>query len=103
MFRIKTLADRHRCAARAGAIAAARRRVGEIGGNAIYATCSLEPEECEQQVESLLGERRDWSAGLAVVELCGDRPGLISEAGDLRTLPVHGIDGFLAARLQKIG
>ena len=75
----------------------------KLGGTLIYATCSLEPEECEQQVESLLGERRDMvRRPVEAVELGGDHR-LISEAGDLRTLPIHGMDGFYAARLQKIG
>ena len=75
----------------------------KLGGTLIYATCSLEPEECEQQVERLLGERRDMvRRPVEAVELGGDHR-LISEAGDLRTLPIHGMDGFYAARLQKIG
>jgi 16S rRNA (cytosine967-C5)-methyltransferase len=73
------------------------------GGTLIYATCSLEGEECEQQIESLLGERRDLARRpIEAGELGNDRR-LISDSGDLRTLPIHGMDGFYAARLKKIG
>jgi len=75
----------------------------KTGGTLIYATCSLEPEECEQQVESLLAERRDvLRRPIEAAELGGDGR-LVSEAGDLRTLPIHGMDRFYGARLQKIG
>ena len=75
----------------------------KLAGTLIYATCSLEPEECEQQVESLLGERRDMvRRPVEAVELGGDHR-LISEAGDLRTLPIAWHGRIYAARLQKIG
>jgi 16S rRNA (cytosine967-C5)-methyltransferase len=73
------------------------------GGTLIYATCSLEREECEQQIEGLLMQRRDIARlPIEAPELDGDRR-LISASGDLRTLPIHGMDGFYAARLKKIG
>jgi len=72
------------------------------GGRLIYATCSLEREECEQQIEGLLMKRRDIvRLPIAAAELGDDR--LITASGDLRTLPIHGMDGFYAARLKKIG
>jgi 16S rRNA (cytosine967-C5)-methyltransferase len=71
------------------------------GGTLVYATCSLEEEECGQQIEGLLATRRDIARQpISAVELGVDR-GLISDSGDLRTLPIHGMDGFYAARLQK--
>jgi 16S rRNA (cytosine967-C5)-methyltransferase len=73
------------------------------GGTLIYSTCSLEGEECEQQIEGLLIERRDLARRpIEAGELGNDRR-LISESGDLRTLPIFGMDGFYAARLQKTG
>ena len=80
------------------------------GGTLVYCTCSLEPEECEQAVEALLGRnpglRRhpigaDEVAGLAE---------LLTPEGDLRTLPCHlpdpdprmaGLDGFYSARIIR--
>src|SRR5881397_2098392 len=75
------------------------------GGTLVYCTCSLEPEEGEQAIASLLaaesGVRR------APVEL-GEVAGLseiVTANGDLRTLPCHlphtdprlgGFDGFYA-------
>jgi 16S rRNA (cytosine967-C5)-methyltransferase len=80
------------------------------GGTLVYCTCSMEPEEGEQAIATLLaaeqGIRRvpvDASevAGLAEI---------LTPEGDLRTLPCHlphadprlgGLDGFYAARLVK--
>ena len=78
------------------------------GGLLVYASCSLQPEECERQVDAFLVEspefarlpvRRDELAGLGEA---------ITTAGDLRTLPCHwaevgGMDGFYAARLRHLG
>ncbi len=76
------------------------------GGTLIYCTCSLEPEEGRERVESLLYagapiERREIEPG----EI-GAEPEWITAWGDLRTLPCHfgeydGIDGFFCARLVK--
>ncbi|HEY0218185.1 MAG TPA: transcription antitermination factor NusB [Afipia sp.] len=80
------------------------------GGMLVYCTCSLEPEEGEQAIASLLASEGAMKrvpiepsdvAGLAE---------LITPEGDLRTLPCHlphddpklgGLDGFYAARLVK--
>jgi 16S rRNA (cytosine967-C5)-methyltransferase len=80
------------------------------GGTLIYCTCSLEPEEGEQAVAALLertpGLRR---LPIAVTEVPG-LAGLVTAAGELRTLPCHwpdpdprwaGLDGFYAARLIR--
>ena len=78
------------------------------GGLLVYAICSLQPEECERQVDAFLKAAPDF-ARLPV------RPGelagvgeAITTAGDLRTLPCHwakdgGMDGFYAARLRHLG
>lgn len=65
-----------------------------------YATCSLEPEENEQQVNAFLLRhpefRREPPAAFP--------PELLSPAGDLTTLPQRdGIDGAFAARLVRKG
>ena len=80
------------------------------GGTLVYCVCSLEPEEGEQQIETLLArDSRVTRAPIAVDEVFG-RSELINAAGDLRTLPTQlpdaeprwgGIDGFYAARLTR--
>jgi 16S rRNA (cytosine967-C5)-methyltransferase len=80
------------------------------GGTLVYCTCSLEPEEGEQVVASLLadesGVRRQ---PVDPAELAGLTE-LVTPEGDVRTLPSHlphtdpalgGLDGFYAARLVK--
>jgi 16S rRNA (cytosine967-C5)-methyltransferase len=79
-------------------------------GMLVYCTCSLEPEEGEDIVGSVLarepGLRR---APIVASELFGCSE-FITKDGDLRTLPCHfpdadsrlaGLDGFYAARLVK--
>jgi 16S rRNA (cytosine967-C5)-methyltransferase len=83
------------------------------GGRLVYAVCSLEPEEGEQQIAALL--RRNQNVRrlpIGAEEIGGlTAPSLapcLTPEGDLRTLPVHlpdpdprraGLDGFYAARL----
>ena len=69
------------------------------GGWLVYATCSLEPEENEEQVTAFLERhpvfRRDPPASFPAE--------LLSAAGDLALLPQrHGVDGAFAARLRRI-
>ena len=80
------------------------------GGLLVYCVCSLEPEEGSNIVRSVLAE----NAGLRRLPIgAGDKVPLdwLSTDGDLRTLPcqwadaeagVAGVDGFFAARLQRI-
>jgi len=80
------------------------------GGTLVYCTCSLEPEEGEQAIASLLATE----SGMRRVPIEADEVAGLSEIvtanGDLRTLPCHlphtdprlgGMDGFYAARLVK--
>jgi 16S rRNA (cytosine967-C5)-methyltransferase len=80
------------------------------GGTLVYCTCSLEPEEGEQAIASLLAAE----SGVRRVPIeAGEVAGLseiLTPDGDLRTLPCHlphqdprlsGLDGFYAARLVK--
>src|SRR5262249_20703810 len=81
------------------------------GGTIVYCTCSLEPEEGEHAVEALLANRpevRRRPISPHDISGIGD---FITPAGDLRTLPsgwpdpaprLSGLDGFFAARLERI-
>lgn len=68
-------------------------------GMVVYATCSLESEENEDQVEAFLRRHPEF----ARAPIPGAVPAeLITHAGDLRSLPWrHGIDGAYAARLVR--
>ncbi|MEC9175296.1 MAG: hypothetical protein VYC31_02605, partial [Pseudomonadota bacterium] len=76
------------------------------GGQLMYCTCSLQPEEGEARVAAFLAERPDWRrAPIAAGEIAGGGAWLTAD-GDLRTLPSHlpdagGLDGFYAARLTR--
>jgi 16S rRNA (cytosine967-C5)-methyltransferase len=80
------------------------------GGTLVYCTCSLEPEEGEAAISTLLaGESGLRRAPIAPSEVAGLAE-IITSEGDLRTLPCHlphadprlaGLDGFYASRLVK--
>jgi 16S rRNA (cytosine967-C5)-methyltransferase len=79
------------------------------GGALVYCTCSLEPEECEQQVEALLARTPRLARLPVTAEEVGGTE-FVTPAGDLRTLPCHwpdldprmaGLDGFYAARVTR--
>lgn len=70
------------------------------GGLLCFATCSLEPEENEMQIDEFLRDdprfRREPSRGIP--------DDLLSPAGDLTVLPHrHQMDGAYAARLRRQG
>jgi 16S rRNA (cytosine967-C5)-methyltransferase len=68
------------------------------GGLLVYATCSLEPEENEEQVARFLGHHPEFrrEPSRTVPDEC------ISSTGDLTLLPQrHGTDGAYAARLRR--
>ncbi|KAB1074903.1 RsmB/NOP family class I SAM-dependent RNA methyltransferase [Methylobacterium planeticum] len=81
------------------------------GGRLVFCTCSLEPEEGEQQVAAFLARNGDYERVPVTPEDVGGLGDLIDRNGDLRTLPAHldgtgttlrgGIDGFFASRLQR--
>jgi 16S rRNA (cytosine967-C5)-methyltransferase len=89
-----------RIAAQQGELLAATAGAVRPGGWLVYATCSLEPEENEAQVQTLLERfpafRRDPGSALP--------PELLTSDGDLLLLPQrHGTDGAFAARLRRVG
>jgi 16S rRNA (cytosine967-C5)-methyltransferase len=80
------------------------------GGILVYCTCSLEPEENEQQVAALLARNSALRRRPIAAEEFAGLAELLTPAGDLRTLPSHlpdpdprwaGLDGFYAARLER--
>lgn len=89
---LATLVDRQRRLLD-GAATAVRR-----GGWLVYATCSLEPEENLQQVETFLQRHPEYARD-PVRSLAEE---YLSPAGDLEILPFrHGMDGAYAARLRR--
>ncbi|MDE2472062.1 MAG: MFS transporter [Bradyrhizobium sp.] len=80
------------------------------GGILVYCTCSLEPEEGEAQISSLLSAEPTLRRVPVTASEVGRLADIIDSGGDLRTLPCHlphadprlgGLDGFYAARLVK--
>ncbi|NRA87442.1 MAG: methyltransferase domain-containing protein [Rhizobiales bacterium] len=80
------------------------------GGELVYVTCSLEPEEGEKQIDAILGRRHDVKIEpitLQQLGLIGIKADLkISPKGWLRIMPnindaIGGMDGFFIAKLRK--
>jgi 16S rRNA (cytosine967-C5)-methyltransferase len=81
------------------------------GGLLVYCTCSLEPEECEAVVTDLLARDSRLRRRPVTAADVGGCTEFLTAAGDLRTLPCHlpdatpqlsGMDGFYAARLERL-
>jgi 16S rRNA (cytosine967-C5)-methyltransferase len=78
----------------------------EPGGILVFAVCSLEREEGEEQITAFLSAHPEFArAPITADELFGHNE-WITPDGDLRTLPCHlgdkgGMDGFYAARLRR--
>ena len=76
------------------------------GGTLVFAVCSLEREEGEEQIAAFLSSHADFArVPITADELFGQTEWITPE-GDLRTLPCYlsdkgGIDGFYAARLKR--
>jgi 16S rRNA (cytosine967-C5)-methyltransferase len=74
------------------------------GGTIVYATCSLEQAEGEDQVSAFLDRHAGWAIE---APHAGELPGAITadDSGLIRTLPAMladagGLDGFFVARLR---
>jgi 16S rRNA (cytosine967-C5)-methyltransferase len=75
-------------------------------GKLVYSVCSLQPEEGEEQITALLGERKDISLLPVNPAAIGGLNECLTARGEIRTLPFYlgetgGMDGFYAALLQK--
>lgn len=90
-----------------------RRSAGWLkpGGLIVFCTCSMEPEEGEQQIASFLADVPGYELVPVLPEEIGGLAECITPEGYLRTLPCHfgggeapdgGLDGFFAARLRRL-
>ena len=104
---IKSAADVTAQAAQAYDLLESAAGLVDTGGLLVFAVCSLEREEGEEQIAAFLAAHPEF-ARLPVTP--GDvfgHPEWITPEGDLRTLPCHlsdtgGMDGFYAARLRRL-
>jgi 16S rRNA (cytosine967-C5)-methyltransferase len=81
------------------------------GGVLVYCTCSLEPQEGTEIVHDLLSHTPNLVRRPISADEVHSHSEWLTADGDLRTLPCHlpdpdsrmaGLDGFYAARLQRI-
>lgn len=76
------------------------------GGTLVFATCSLEPQEGEVQLQTFLAAHPDFAVNPVRSEELPD--GIVPNSdGSVRTLPgmlaeAGGLDGFFIARLRRI-
>lgn len=72
------------------------------GGRLVYATCSILPEENEQQVEAFLSDNPDFTL-LDASKIVKDRCENLTFEGPMLMLrpDTHGTDGFFAAVLER--
>jgi len=82
------------------------------GGTLVFSTCSLEPEEGEAQIASLLTRNERFTLSPIQPEEVFGHSNWLTPSGTLRTLPpafatetpgLNGMDGFFAARLVSAG
>lgn len=72
----------------------------KIGGILVYATCSVEAEENQEQVTAFLDRHTNF---LRRPPASWQAPSLLDEVGDLVVLPHElGFDGAFAARLERV-
>jgi 16S rRNA (cytosine967-C5)-methyltransferase len=79
----------------------------EPGGLLVFAVCSLEQEESEEQIAAFLSGHREFRHEPVEPHNVFGHGEWITPQGDLRTLPCHladqgGMDGFYAARLRRL-
>lgn len=80
----------------------------KAGGQLVYCTCSLEPDEGENQIGQFLASQPEFAISPIMPGEAGVTSGMITPEGFLRTLPfmkfgeAAGMDGFFAARLRRL-
>ena len=68
------------------------------GGHLVYSTCTLEPEENEEQVEAFLMRHPEFSMD----QTGATPPAYLDQQGCLQVLPqVSGFDGAFSARMVR--
>lgn len=103
---LKTMADLKRLAGVQDRLLNAAGEMVAGGGLLVYCTCSLQKEEGAERIEAFLARKPEFSREPIRADEVGGLAELITEQGDLRTLPFHlreegGIDGFYVARLRR--
>jgi len=103
---IKGAADVTVSAAAAYEILEAGAGMVEPGGVLVFAVCSLEREEGEEQIAAFLSAHPEFARAPVTTDEVFGHAEWITPEGDLRTLPCHlsdkgGMDGFYAARLRR--
>ena len=101
---IKGAADVTVSAAAAYDILEAGAGLVEPGGTLVFAVCSLEREEGEEQIAAFLSSHSEFTRAPITVDEVFGHADWITPEGDLRTLPFMlpgGMDGFYAARLRR--
>jgi 16S rRNA (cytosine967-C5)-methyltransferase len=100
---IKQAGDVTHAAAMAYEILEAGAAMVETGGTLVFAVCSLEREEGEEQIAAFLSAHADFTRAPLTKDDVFGHDEWVTPQGDLRTLPFHlnGMDGFYAARLRK--
>lgn len=72
------------------------------GGRLLYITCTTEPAENEEQIESFLAAHQEFHLATNPQLLPAPARGLVTTPGYFRTSPAdHDLDGFFAALLEK--
>lgn len=72
------------------------------GGVMVYATCSLEPEENQEQVEGFLSRHADWKVESAKAFVPAELESAVTEFGAIQIMPhLHHLDGAFSVRLVR--
>jgi 16S rRNA (cytosine967-C5)-methyltransferase len=75
------------------------------GGKLVFAVCSLEREEGEEQIAAFLASHPEFVRDPITADEIFGHADWLTPDGELRTLPFYlegGMDGFFAARLRRV-